>query len=89
MVQSYLDNLNRLGVIRLFPSTSYYTAPGAYDRLEADPGVLALKAKVEKLVEADATLIFERSGLEITAFGGAFVRTCILPYEEGQHATTG
>jgi len=79
-VQSYLDNLDRLGVVRMFSRGSFYTDDGLYSALETNSAVLALKASIA--LAPGLTARFERSGLELTALGVSLIEACIMPYDD-------
>lgn len=73
---TYLDNLARLRLIEfLKPNTFHH--PALYAEVEADPSIVSLKRKHEDLPRHPTAYV--RSGLELTAFGRAFIRVCIRP----------
>lgn len=73
LMGSYLDNLERLGVIEV-PYGKYLSAPGAYDRLEGNEALLGLKAQIE---EAGRNVEFDRSYVGLTSLGRQFVDACV------------
>ena len=72
-VPAYLDNLDRLGLVRLSPEP--VTDPMDYQVLEAQPHVLAAVHSVTfaKMV---------RRSIHLTPFGEEFCRTCLLEPEQ-------
>jgi hypothetical protein len=74
-VPAYLDNLDRLGLVRLSPEP--VTDPMDYQVLEAQPHVLAAVHSVTfaKMV---------RRSIHLTPFGEEFCRTCLLEPEQAQ-----
>lgn len=86
-VQSYLDNLDRLGIVDLFPEMNFYTDENVYVALESDTTVLALKASIP--CSPEETVLFRRSGLELTTLGNNFIEACVKPYEERQETIVG
>jgi hypothetical protein len=80
LVQSYLDNLGRLGLIEV-----------RYDPIYADERLYVVVENHPKIREAvmpwmtpNTTLEFERYSLIVTSLGIDFMRACVVPY--GEHS---
>lgn len=75
MTPTYIDNLCRLGLVEV-PTFWEYTTKGAYDALENDPHVKAVKVSIEN--NAEMQPVVERKGLRVTELGKQFARTCVI-----------
>lgn len=73
LVPSYLDNLQRLGIINI-PEGRFLTTPNAYNALENHPDILVLSEKIKALNTAP---IFQRRYFFLTDFGKQFYTACI------------
>jgi hypothetical protein len=80
LIQSYLDNLDRLGIIRFLAYGTAYTDGRLYREVEADPEIEALGRRAEQPPKYRGKYV--RTGLELTHFGRAFINACVRPYEE-------
>ena len=79
LIPSYLDNLQRLGLIRLFTDGTHYTAAGAYENVESFAEFENERARHD--VPGVSKGEFRRSGLAITSLGTDFIQACVIPYE--------
>ncbi|AGK52059.1 DUF4393 domain-containing protein [Bacillus sp. 1NLA3E] len=71
--QSYLENLERLGIINLSYSV-YCTVPSAYIPIENHPIIDAWRKQSTKV---DKRFEIIRGALTLTAFGRKFIETCV------------
>jgi hypothetical protein len=80
LVSSYLDNIDKLGLIDLFPEGRHYVTPNIYDELENHPRSIALRdgQNLPGISKGE----FERSGLHVTSFGSDFINACVRAYEQ-------
>lgn len=78
LIPSYLDNLNRLGLIYIHNRDSY-TDPGMYDELEASELVQHHKSLAD--ARLDRTSSFVRGYVRLTDLGEQFGKVCVLRRE--------
>jgi hypothetical protein len=79
LVPSYLDNLERLGLIDLKTESSY-TGAGMYDELEQSEGMESWKVYVEKM--PDRTFRIVRGRVQLTNLGAQFGGACVLGHNQ-------
>lgn len=70
-VYSYLNNLNRLGIVDINYST-YCTYEGAYDNLDRQ-----FQAQRDEWEKTGCKFKIEHGIIELTSFGRSFAKTCI------------
>ena len=76
---AYLDNLARLGIVRFLANGTHYADQSLYRGVELDPRILALREQYEKPPRYRTKYV--QTGLELTTFGRAFIRSCVQPYD--------
>ena len=74
---SYLDNLQRLGLIR-FDYSSVLIASQEYASLESDSLLDKLK---ERVIADGGEVRFKRGIAELTQYGRHFGRACVIDHE--------
>lgn len=74
LVPTYIDNLMRLELCRTGGHETSIAVPGAYDRLEHNPDVQDF---IKSVAEDQKTAVVHRQLLQVTHFGGQFIRACI------------
>lgn len=79
-LQSYLNNLERLGIIEALPPGRKFVREGAYTAAEAHPDFIRLR---DGAAEPPCFISeFRRSGFNRTSLGSDFITACVIPYEE-------
>jgi len=79
LVDAYLDNLCRLGLIDI-PSNFQYTKIGIYKSLENHPVIKKCINKIE--VHPNKKHIIERKGIRVTKLGEHFIKACVIDHEK-------
>lgn len=73
LVPSYIDNLNRLGVIELMHD-EYFTDTSKYERLEKDVAIIELISNIQK---TGNEVKFRKGIIRLTSFGKSFVTNVV------------
>jgi hypothetical protein len=74
LVQSYLDNLERLGLVEM-PRGHFISTPGAYDRIESEESVKRLRARIDQSDGQESQI--DRCFVSLTSLGILFVQACV------------
>lgn len=80
LTASYLDNLERLGLIEIDPS-AHIAEPDAYKELEEHPEVKAVLAEIEQR-DPERRGEIHKMGLRVTTLGRQFIKACVIDRTE-------